>query len=243
MQRIYVKGTVRKDAVEITPKEVAITEAMILEQIYGEAWVPTSVRTVEVDNVPSPAQELERLNRAYDHEAVAKAFGAGDATARQAITAVMKLDSAQAAIDSGVIPVAEGASLTITQTPEKGTKTYARQVAANAHPDDLQPVITGDDPNANAATAKAQADAQQAEDDRRKAEQDAADQRRQEIADEAASLKSSNADISADNATKAEMQAELDKRGVEYPASATKADLQELLDANPAKTQDDPPQG
>lgn len=32
-----------------------------------------------------------------------------------------------------------------------------------------------------------------------------------------------------DSMTKAELQAELDARGIEYPSSATKADLQELL--------------
>lgn len=36
-------------------------------------------------------------------------------------------------------------------------------------------------------------------------------------------------DVDTDSMTKAELQAELDARGVEYPASATKADLQELL--------------
>lgn len=237
INRIYVAGTVRKDAVEIVPVEVPLTVAPILAAKYQSAWVPNRIRLVSVDindaeGVPSVSDELDRLVRVYGQEHVAEAYGT-KTQALAALTSLGKLTTAEAVAEAGIIPQVGDNAISVVAAPEKGTREYAQRAAAEAHPDDLKPVIAGDDAANSAATAKAQADAQQAEDDRRAEAQAAADQRRKDIADEAAALKAN--DVSADNSTKADMQAELGKRGVEYPASATKADLQELLDANPPK--------
>jgi len=237
ISRIYVAGTVRKDAVEIVPVEVPLSVAPILAAKYQSAWVPNRIRLVAVtikdgEGVPSVSDELDRLVRVYGQEHVNEAYGT-KTQALAALTSLGKLTTAEAVAEAGIIPQVGDNAISVVAAPEKGTREYAQRAAAEAHPDDLKPVIAGDDAANSAATAKAQADAQQAEDARRTEAQAAADQRRKDIADEAAVLKAN--DVSADNSTKADMQAELDKRGVEYPASATKADLQELLDANPPK--------
>lgn len=234
--RIYVTGTVRKDAVEIIPVEVPLTAAPILAAKYNEGWVPNRIRTITVDvgeEGLTAAMEHDRLVSLYGAEHVAAAFGTKVA-AVMGINALMKLDSAQAVAEAGIIPAVGDIPISLQAPPVKGTKAYAQRAAAEAHPDDLKPVT--DDPNDTAATAAAQASAQANEDQRRADEQASADQRRKDIADQAAALKASkDADVNAENSTKADMQAELDKRGVEYPASATKADLQQLLDDNPAQ--------
>lgn len=239
--RIYVRGTVRKDAVEIIPVDVPLAAAPVLAAKYGENWVPNQIRTVSMDVGDEPitaTTEYERLVRAYGGEHVAEAFGT-KVNATLGISALLKLDSAQAVSDVGIIPAVGDVGISLIAPPEKGTKAYAQRAAAEAHPDDLKPVT--DDPDDTAATASAQANAQKAEDDRRAAEQTAADDRRKQIADEAAQLSANKAsagsDIDPDTATNAEMKTELDARGVAYPSTAKKADLQKLLDDNPVAAQ------
>lgn len=93
-QTTYVKGNVRKDAVAILPKDCRVTEARVLETLYGGGWVPTHLRAVEVDELPSAAAELERLTGLYGAKAVEDAYG--NATqARKSITEILAMSPAQ----------------------------------------------------------------------------------------------------------------------------------------------------
>lgn len=83
----YVFGTVRKDAVEITPVEVTVPEAKVLEQMWHDGFVPIEVR--ERNNpVPNAQHELDRLTRRYGAELVAQTFGAA-AVAKAAVKSLL----------------------------------------------------------------------------------------------------------------------------------------------------------
>lgn len=90
----YVKGNVRKDAVEITQKECRVTEARVLETLYGGGWVPSQLRAVPVAEMPHATEELERLTNLYGHEAIEKAYG-HPASARQVIAELLGMTPAQ----------------------------------------------------------------------------------------------------------------------------------------------------
>lgn len=90
----YVKGTIRKDAVAIIPKECRVTEARVLESIYGAGWVPAQLRAVEVGELPTAVAELERIVGVYGHEAVEKAYG-HEFNARQAIGEILAMSPAK----------------------------------------------------------------------------------------------------------------------------------------------------
>lgn len=90
----YVKGTIRKDVVAITPKDCRVTEARVLETLYGGGWVPTQLRAVAVVEVPSAATELERLTNLYGAEAIEKAYG-HPASARQVIAELLTMSPAK----------------------------------------------------------------------------------------------------------------------------------------------------
>ncbi len=187
---VYVKGTVRKDAVEIIPKEVRVPEAMVLEGLYGEAWVPTSVREVQIEDqdYPDAQSEIDRLQGHYGADIVNQVFGTA-VQARKDVGDLLKMDGAQAVKESGVIPEVAG-PISVEAAPEKGTKAYAQKAVEGAEKDQLKPTIEKDE-----------------------AEEKAVEEDEDDYA----------------NLTKAELQAKLDEKGIAYPASATKADLIELL--------------
>lgn len=142
---VYVKGTVRKDAVEIIPKEVRVPEARVLEVKYGEAWVPTSVREVEIedDQYPDAQSELDRLANHYGPDVVNEAFGTA-IQARKDVSELLAMTTAQAVKDSGVIPEVAG-PISVEKAPEKGTKAFAQAQADKAGKDNLKPtVVKGD---------------------------------------------------------------------------------------------------
>lgn len=99
---VYVKGSIRKDAVEITHKECRVTEARVLETLYGQGWVPAQLRAVEVDEVPSASAELDRLVALYGIEAVEKAYG-NAAAARQVVAELLAMDTPQQVKRSGIL--------------------------------------------------------------------------------------------------------------------------------------------
>jgi hypothetical protein len=138
---VYVKGTVRKDAVEIIPKEVRVPEARVLEVKYGEAWVPVSVREVSIedDQYPDANAELDRLAAHYGPEVVNEAFGTA-IQARKDVSELLSMTTAQAVKDSGVIPEVAG-PLDIEKAPEKGTKAFAQAQADKAGKDGLKPTV------------------------------------------------------------------------------------------------------
>lgn len=138
---VYVKGTVRKDAVEIIPKEVRVPEARVLEVKYGEAWVPTSVREVEIedDQYPDAQSELDRLANHYGPEVVNEAFGTA-IQARKDVSELLAMTTAQAVKDSGVIPEVAG-PISVEKAPEKGTKAFAQAQVDKADKADLKPTV------------------------------------------------------------------------------------------------------
>lgn len=138
---VYVKGTVRKDAVEIIPKEVRVPEARVLEVKYGEAWVPTSVREVEIedDEYPNAQSEIDRLTQHYGPEVIAEAFGTA-VQGRKDVTELLSMTTAQAVKDSGVIAEVNG-PLDIEKAPERGTKAFAQAQVDKADKADLKPVV------------------------------------------------------------------------------------------------------
>lgn len=141
---VYVKGTVRKDAVEIIPKEVRVPEARVLEVKYGEAWVPTSVREVQIedDQYPDAQSELDRLAQHYGSEVVNEAFGTA-IQARKDVSELLGMTTAQAVKDSGVIAEVAG-PIDVEKAPEKGTKAFAQAQADKAGKDGLKPVVVKD---------------------------------------------------------------------------------------------------
>lgn len=143
---VYVKGTVRKDAVEIIPKEVRVPEAMILEALYKEAWVPRAVREVQIedDQYPTAQDELDRLALHYGPDIVNQTFGTAVA-ARKDVTDLLALKGADAVKESGVIPEVAG-PIEVEKAPEVGTKAFAQAQADKADKADLKPTIEKDEP-------------------------------------------------------------------------------------------------
>ena len=130
-QTTYVKGTIRKDAVAIIPKDCRATEARVLEHLYGGGWVPASLRAVEVGELPHPAEELARLEALYGAETVEKAYGHA-ATARQAIAEILAMTPAKVKasgllVENDAVPlVIEGEAPTATKASgRKGGKAAA----------------------------------------------------------------------------------------------------------------------
>lgn len=101
-QAIYVKGTVRKDAVAILPKDCRVTEARVLETLYKEAYVPAEIRAGTVAEELTAQGELERLQAVYGHEAVENAYGK-DGQARRAVAEVLALDTPAKVKASGLL--------------------------------------------------------------------------------------------------------------------------------------------
>ena len=101
-QAIYVKGTIRKDAVAIIPKDVRVTEARVLETLYKDAWKPLQVRAVEVAEAPTAQGEAERLVALYGEEAFENAYGK-PVQARQALTEILALTSPAKVKASGLL--------------------------------------------------------------------------------------------------------------------------------------------
>lgn len=131
---VYVKGSIRKDAVEITHKECRITEARLLESLYAEGWIPYQLKAVEVDELPSPAQELDRLVNLYGDEAVAKAYGTA-ASARQAVAELLDMDTPAQVKRSGIL--VENDAVPLVLVPVAGTPKKGGSAAASDGSGDL----------------------------------------------------------------------------------------------------------
>lgn len=112
---IYVNGSVRKDAVAIITKDCRVTEARVLETIYGGSWMPQTLRSVDVDEMPSPTDEAARMESLYGKEIVEKAYG-HPASARQAIAEILALDTPQKVKASGLLVENDAVPLEVVDT-------------------------------------------------------------------------------------------------------------------------------
>ena len=120
---VYVKGTVRKDAVAILTKDCRVTEARVLETLYKDAWVPQELRLVEVEGETTPQSEAERLITLYGPEAFEDAYGK-PGQARQALAEVLALDTPAKVKASGLLLENEGTPVTVAPD-RKGTRAAA----------------------------------------------------------------------------------------------------------------------
>lgn len=119
---IYVKGTVRKDAVAILTKDCLVTEVRLLETLYGGGWTPQSLRAVEVVDAPTAVDEAERLGNLYGAEAFEKAYG-HPASARQALTEILAMDSPAKVKASGLLVENDAVPLEVVEaTPPAKAK-------------------------------------------------------------------------------------------------------------------------
>lgn len=118
---VYVNGSIRKDAVEITQKECRVTEARVLETLYGLGWIPNQLRAIDVAELPSPAQELERLVGLYGDEAIEKAYG-NAASARQAVAELLAMDTPAQVKRSGILIENEAVPLVLVADKPAGKK-------------------------------------------------------------------------------------------------------------------------
>lgn len=133
---VYVKGSIRKDAVEITHKEVRVTEARVLETLYGLGWVPSQLRAVEVGELPTAAAEVERLGRLYGPEVVESAYGHA-AAARQAVAELLAMDTPAQVKRSGILVENEAVPLVLVGDKPTGKK-GGKAAASDSSPDESQ---------------------------------------------------------------------------------------------------------
>lgn len=129
-QAIYVKGTIRKDAVAIIPKDVRVTEARVLETLYKDAWKPLQVRAVEVAEAPTAQGEAERLVALYGEEAFENAYGK-PVQARQALTEILALTSPAKVKASGLLLESDAKPIEVLGEDAKG-KGKGGKAAASA---------------------------------------------------------------------------------------------------------------
>lgn len=101
----YVFGTIRKDAVEITPVEVTVPEAKVLEQLWNDGFVVIEIRERK-NPVPSAQNELDRLTRRYGAEIVAQTFGAA-AVSKAAVKSLLDQSVDDVAEDMATEPDAD----------------------------------------------------------------------------------------------------------------------------------------